>query len=417
MEVITYPMTILRTRHCWIAGAAAISIAMAAIPGCGAADRSEFDDADGKNDAGGSVGFGTSDGGDSGPNPLTSGCATASAEARRTPVYLQFVIDGSGSMDGRKDAFTFVEGEREPDPMTSSRLTGKKWIAVRGALSSFFDDLAEKQDSSFAVGLYLFSSDHPKSPSDVDVPIGYVDKAQSALLKARLSPPVFPLGATPLCTSIEGQIDVLTAYTPSAPVQPDGKYVLVAMSDGVPTLDPSDCAGVIGAARTGTKPVVTFAVGVGNEDAAPSVYDEHFMSQLAVAGGTAAAGCNENWGDADKSGVPCHFQITPGTKSAAEIRADFLAAINTIRDAVASCEFPLSKPAGSGSIDPNKVNVVVTSGGTDKTVPQDDANGWIYDDPTNPTKVTFRGTACNEIKADPTAKVKIVIGCKTITTK
>ena len=100
-----------------------------------------------------------------------------------------------------------------------------------------------------------------------------------------------------------------------------------------------------------------------------------------------------------------------------QIRADFLAAINAIRDTVASCEFPLSKPAGTSGIDPTKINVVVTSGGTEKTLPQDPKDGWTYDDPNNPTKVTLQGSACTALKADPTAKIKIVVGCKTVTTK
>jgi hypothetical protein len=95
---------------------------------------------------------------------------------------------------------------------------------------------------------------------------------------------------------------------------------------------------------------------------------------------------------------------------------DFLAAINAIRDAVASCEFPLTKPAGSGTIDPGNVNVVMTSGaGTDSTLPQNPTDGWSYDDPTNPTKVTLKGKSCDALKADPAAKIKIVVGCKTVT--
>ena len=36
-------------------------------------------------------------------------------------------------------------------------------------------------------------------------------------------------------------------------------------------------------------------------------------------------------------------------------------------------------------------------------------------DPNNPTKVFLRGKACDTLKADPAAKIKIVIGCKTVT--
>jgi len=353
--------------------------------------------------------------GGNGQDPLTNSCATASAEARRVPVYMLFIIDGSGSMDGF-DGTGFIPGEREPDPASPGRETGKKWIAVRDAMAAFYDDLATKKDPSFAVGMYLFSSTATKSATAVDVPIAFVDAAHASALKARLAPPVFPTGGTPLGTSITGQLGILKAYTPAAPVEPNGKYVLVAMTDGIPT-DPKNMSlDAATAAKTGTPPVATFAVGVGNEDANPAtVYDEVFMKDLAMAGGTAAAGCNPAWGNADKTGKPCHFQITPGSKTAAQIKTEFLAAINAIRDQVASCEFPLTKPAGAGEIDPANVNVVKTSGGKDTTIPQSPTDGWVYDDPNNPTKVFLKGKACDDLKADPEAKIKIVVGCKTVT--
>jgi len=415
-------------RRTWVLGGACTVLAASLFgQGCGSSETSEFKDPDASGSSSGSppVGPGFEMSGDAGgdaggQDPLTNTCATASAEAKRIPVYMQFIIDGSGSMDGatgQAPPNDYVAGEREADPAMPARQTGKKWIAVRDALAAFSDDLATKNDPSFAVGLFLFSSTTVKSATSVDVPIKFVDAAQSAALKARLAPPIFANGGTPLCASIDGQLGILKAYTPTAPVQTGGKYVLVAMTDGIPTDSKMACLASVTAARTGTPPVATFAVGVGNEDASPTlVYDEAFMKDLAQAGGTAVAGCNPNWGNADKTGKPCHFQITPGTKTAAQIKVDFLAAINAIRDAVASCEFPLTKPAGSGDIDPANVNVVMTSGGgTDTTIPQNPTDGWTYDDPTNPTKVTLKGKSCDTLKGDPAAKIKIVVGCKTVT--
>jgi uncharacterized protein YegL len=419
--VVPEPMGDTNRRRWLIGGASALVLAAVVAPGCGGSEGSEFGDPNaGSGTSGGpsGPGFDLRDGStdaDSGQDPLKNSCATASAEARRLPVYMQFIIDGSGSMDGF-DGVGFIPGEREADPLSPGRQTGKKWIAVRGALQAFFDDLAAKPDPSFAVGMYLFSSTAVKPPTAVDVPIKLVDMAQATALKTRLAPPVFPNGGTPLCGSIDGQLAILKAYKPTAPVQTGGKYVLVAMTDGIPTDTKTACLASVTAAKTGTPPVATFAVGVGNEDADPAtVYDEVFMKDLANAGGTAVPGCNPSWGNADKTGKPCHFQITPGTKTAVQIKADFLAAINAIRDAVASCEFPLTRPPGSGAIDPANVNVIMTTGGVDKTIPQDAKDGWTYDDPVNPTKVFLHGKACDALKADPAAKIKIVVGCKTVT--
>jgi uncharacterized protein YegL len=414
----------------------ALAAAMALGQGCGDSGGSTFSDGKSSSgtsgesssgtfdpntpDATGSSG-GEGDGGDAGE------CATASAEATRIPVYMQLVVDGSGSMDGlNSNADQYIAAELESDPLAPSRpagsnpsrpagKTGRKWIALRGALGAFFDDLAAKPDPNLAVGLYLFSSTTTKSANQVDVPISYVDNAHATALKERLLPPVFPNGGTPLAASMNGQLPILKAYTPAAPVKPGGKYVLVVMTDGIPTDGKQTCLSAASSALAGTPSVLTFAVGVGDETAsATNVYDEVFVGDLAEAGGTAAPGCNPNWSDSDKSGTPCHFQVTPGAKTAQQIQADFLAAINKIRDTVSSCELGLT--FNSGDVDLGKVNVEYTSGAGQSTqINQDPANGWTYDNPTAPTKVVLHGAACDTLKADPNGKVKIIVGCKTVT--
>jgi len=375
-------------------------------------------------------------GGDGGTNPfdLDGGCANATAEAKRTPVYMMLVIDGSGSMDGF-DGTAYVAGEREIDPETTTprqdltnqatQSSGKKWIAVRGALKAFFDGLAARPDPSLAVGMYLFSSNTAKPSAQTDVAIGFVDATQATALKGRLSPPVYPAQGTPLAAAVRGQRPILTSYVPQAPVLPGGKYVMVMMTDGVPNAanltQPQANADVIAAineAKNGTPSATVFVVGVGNPTARVDQYDEVFLGQAAQAGGAPEPGCNPAWSDTNTTGKPCHFQVTPGAKTAAQIRDDFLAAINQIREKVASCEFTLEKPQGAGAIDPTKVNVLYTNGqGKEAPIPQNPQNGWSYDDPQNPTKVILNGQACADMKADPDSKIRVVIGCKTIVTK
>ena len=394
--------------------------------GCGTSNGSTFDDGDkgssgtsGGTSSGGfdpnAVDGGSSSGGDGGGDGGAE-CATASAEAKRIPVYMQFIVDGSGSMDGLNSTGTaYIAGERETDPLDPTRLTGRKWIALRGALSAFFDDLAAKPDPNFAVGMYLFSSSTTKPANQVDVPISFVDAAHATALKNRLLPPIFPSGGTPLAASMNGQLPFLEAYTPAPPVQPGGKLVLVVMTDGIPSDGKQACLTAASTALAGTPSILTFAVGVGDETAsATNVYDEVFMGDLAEAGGTAPAGCNTSWSDTNKTGTPCHFQITPGAKTAQQIQADFLAAVNDIRDIVSSCELALDFT--SGDVDPTKVNVVFTSGAGQSTqINQDGTNGWTYDDPKAPKKVILHGASCNTLKGDPNGKVKIVLGCKTVT--
>ena len=411
-------------------------------PACGSVEPPSLFDAGTSADASGNVRFppvssfgdAALDGGDGGGFDLDGGCATATAEARRIPVYMMLVIDGSGSMDGF-DGTAYVAGEREIDPETltprmdltnqPTQSSGKKWIAVRGALKSFFDGLVAKPDPSLAVGMYLFSSNAAKPSAQVDIAIGYVDATQATALKGRLSPPVYAALGTPLAASVRGQRPILTGYVPRAPVLPGGKYVMVMMTDGVPNsatlTQPQANADVIAAineTRGGTPSATVFVVGVGNPSARVDQYDELFLGQAAQAGGAPEPGCNVTWSDTNMTGKPCHFQVTPGAKSAMQIRDDFLAAINQIREKVASCEFQLEKPQGGGALDPTKVNVLYTNGaGVSSPIPQNGSDGWSYDDPQNPTKVILNGKSCTDVKADPDGKIRIVIGCKTIVTK
>lgn len=384
--------------------------------GCSSTNGSKFGDGsdggvggDGGNGGDGSVGpgiGGNSDGGNSGDAGFAS-CATATATAARTPVYMMIVLDGSGSMD-----FT----PTEDDPLNPGNQRGVKWLAVRGALYAFWDSLVATPDPSLGVGLYLFSSSSVKSPTAIDVGIKEVDATQDAALKARVAPPVVPENGTPLKQSIEGQLALLKSYTPATPLLPGGKLVLVVMTDGVPdggSADQTSCINDAKAAFAGTPQITTFAVGVGDPTADPSDYDEVFMGNLAVAGGAPAPGCTPGWNQSSPSSeTPCHFQVTPGSKTAAAIQAEFTAAIDTIRDTVSSCTFTLDK--SSGTIDPSKVNVVYTdSSGADTTIPEDPTNGWTYDNPTDPSTVTLNGSSCSTLKADSKGTIKIVLGCTT----
>ena len=65
--------------------------------------------------------------------------------------------------------------------------------------------------------------------------------------------------------------------------------------------------------------------------------------------------------------------------------------------------------------DPSKINVVWTDGKGKKTlIPQDDEEGWSYDDPENPSKVILNGQSCGDVSSDLGSNVEIVLGCGTI---
>ena len=330
---------------------------------------------------------------------LDSGCATATMPVRRDPIYMLMVLDGSGSM--KED---------------------QKWAAIVPALEGFVDDLMSQVDTSFGLGLTIFSDTNDSTNgtgpySTIDVPIAFVDGAHAAALHARLDNAA-PKAQTPTLAVLAGQYPLLEAFTPSAPLLPSGKKVLVLMTDGVPYPDQAtqqpQCiqAAKDELAKTAPAgPLMTFAVGIGHTfPYDPLVYDPKFMAQIALAGGTPNQPCDPN--ETKYQQNMCHFPITPVGNNAVQLEQELLIAFDKIRAKVTSCELALDK---SGAVDPSRVNVVFTDAyNTEHVVFEDATDGWTYDDEKNPTKVFLNGKACEDLKANPRGKIVVVLGCKTI---
>ncbi|MFO0675192.1 MAG: vWA domain-containing protein [Polyangiaceae bacterium] len=350
---------------------------------------------------------------------LAASCANAKNDANRAPVYMLFVLDGSGSMN-----------------------QSGKWQAVVPALHAIFDELKKADDPSFAAGLTIFAdladptiTDTSAGPYDkMDVPVRFVDGSQLTALKSRLDN-TSPYLGTPTYEVLDGQYKLLRAFTPAAPVLAGGKKFVVFITDGVP--DPDMPAGenegpgslllaqAAHALPAPEGPIDTFVIGTGpfpNPADGGVSYSPEFCGQLAVAGGTrASATCNPS--ETANASNACFFQVTPpasGSPSQAEVdalRQKFIDAINTIRTRALPCEYALKKTVdgGTGIVDPTKLNVIYTSGAGARTlVPGDATNGWTVDDPSDPTKVLLHGKACETAKADPAGKMLVVVGCKTV---
>lgn len=351
----------------------------------------------------GNFGDGSAGGGDSSLPLGDAGCATATAKATKTPVYMVFILDGSGSMK-----------------------QNSKWTAATQALEAIFADMQKQADTGVGVGLIVFSDSKDPThsggpyPSSADVPINFVGSAQVSALDARLSGQ--PSLGTPTGTALKGGYGDLASYVPMTPIPPGGQKVLVLITDGVPTDNCSQNGGsytsnacVVEAGQELTAsppqgPVLTFVIGTG---VFPSTdltnFDPSFLGNLAEAGGTGPKGCNPN--ENTTSTDLCYFEVDPTAGTATQTEQAFEAAINAIRGQVLSCSFPLNVNTEAGTVDPSKVNVTVD--GT--TVPQSATNGWSYNDPNNPTQIVFNGQACTNLKNDPNASVQIILGCATIT--
>ncbi len=426
----------MRTRPFFTAFVASASVLVCAAlqPACGGTPNPNG----GFSSSGGSSGSGSSGGGSSGASGSSSGgngsgsssgivfnldagassggedasCAgvTATATATEQPVYMLFILDGSGSMG-----------------------QNNKWTAATGAIDAIFTDMQTKADPGVGAGLIVFSDKNDSTggngpyPTTADVPVAFVDSTQAGKLIGRTASPDKQNGGTPTGTALTGGYGELGSFTPVTPLPPGGKKVLVLITDGVPTDncstngDGSDNypanACVVQAAGQLTLaspqgPIETFVIGVGTIPGDFQNYDPYFLGALAQAGGSAPAGCNPKENTAGATDL-CYFNVDP-TGSSTATQTAFENAINAIRGKVVSlsCTFKLN-PSDAGTIDPSKVNVIVNGA----PVPPGLPNGWTYDNPSDPTSVTLNGTSCAEVTSTTTATVSIELGCATISAK
>jgi hypothetical protein len=373
--------------------------------GSGSGGGSSGDDGGGGGTLGSSSGSGSSSSGSISPD---AGCATGTYKGQKQPVYMLFILDGSGSMG-----------------------QNNKWTAVVPALKSIFADMNAKADPGIAAGLIVFSDTMDQSclggfscsgpyPQANDVPIGFVGSAQLQALNNRLSG--MPMDGTPTGSAMTGGYGELEKYMPSGSnPPPGGQKVMVLITDGVPTdncapnggnYSSDACVQMAATELTKAKPqgpILTFVIGVGQYPTTDTTnFDPSFLGNVAQAGGTGPKNCNPNENAAGATDL-CYFEVDPTqATSAQQLQQQFENAINAIRGQVASCTIALDN---SGNVDPSKVNVTING----MTIPQDPTNGWTYDNPTNPTSITLHGTSCSELQNDPMANVQIVLGCATVT--
>ncbi len=339
--------------------------------------------------------------------PSLNSCAKAQAEALKVPIYMLIVLDGSGSM-----------------------ADDNKWIAAVGALDAIFDELLTEQNPAIGLGLTVFGDANDTTITDtnagpytrMDVPVGFVTSAQHLALRQRIDLTAPNLG-TPTYEVMSGMFPLMETFVPQAPLRQGGRRLVVLMTDGVP--DPDMPAGQNEQPWTlklvqdefnkapPAGPITTFAVGVGplGPPTVPVQYDPRWMGALAIAGGAPNQPCDPN--EVNNPANMCHFQITPGGQTADQLKQQFIATITKIRSIALGCDYTLDK--SGGPIDPSQVNVVFTDGSGNQTLlTEDPANGWTYDNPTDPNEVILHGQSCSEVKGDPNGKIDIVIGCKTV---
>ncbi len=306
--------------------------------------------------------------------PTGAVCASGTSTVMQSPLALELVVDGSGSM------------------------TGDKWNATSSAVQALVDELATKNDTS--VGLVLFDD-----KVETDVPLAAMSPAQAAALKAPVAGNNPPGGGTQTRDALTAGYLALEQKAPAGATK-----AVVLLTDGVPNGGATEQQAIVTDVTAKAATTQLFALGVGALND-PYGYEPAFMGALAVAGGTRSSATCDPTEKAIEANM-CHFQVTPKAKPAATLAAEISAAFAKVRSNIAACDIGLQN-SGIGKIDPKEVSVVVTdANGQKKTIAPDAVNGFSLDDATNPTKVLLRGTACADLRGAAGSTARVTLGCK-----
>jgi hypothetical protein len=339
---------------------------------------------------------------------LRDGCATSTVSSALVPSNLLFVLDRSGSMRCNPPPVTdSAVCEAAPDRADPS--SPSKWEVTHGALRAALSTLP----TTASVGLSYFSNDGACGVNaQPSVELTPVSPGHLASVEASLAG-VVPQGGTPMVGAVISAYQHLHQRGLSG--KSNGRDFVVVLTDGEQSTECSNpplCSDAKGcyeylvkdeahkAAGPGAR-IRTFVIGAPGSEPARSV-----LSQLAVAGGTAAAGCDPAKGN-------CHFDMTTTDDFASALGS----ALRAIVGEAITCELDLPAEAD----DPDALNVLYTpNGGGPTVVPKipesacDAAtDGWRYTNAT-PKKIRLCGEICDSLNNDAAGKVEVVVGCPVV---
>lgn len=357
------------------------------------------------------TGIGTSGGSDAGV--LEEGqfakCAEARDAAKRLPLHLVLLLDRSSSMCCYDEQCQRVNGQ---EPHRDCNNPASRWAVTQSALASFF---SSGETEGITLSLLPFPK-RPNAPGDLRTQC-LADYSEEAVFQERALPfditgdldaakPASAGWVTPTTPAMQGAIEFARELKQSVPAQ-DTVAILFA-TDGQPkdcnsTFDPefTQIDGDIGPASTAAAAakqshgIATYVIGLDdpNENLRPN------LEQLATAAGTAP---------------PALISLQDPNAAANQLKE----ALNAVRGKALGCELIVPAAPEGKTLDPKKVNVVfIPSSGESRILPYSDdcadSNGWYYDNPSEPTRITLCAASCTLAQDDPEGRLEVVLGCET----
>jgi hypothetical protein len=348
--------------------------------------------------------------------PMDS-CASAAFESHLLPTNLLFLIDRSGSMNCNLPPTTdSMTCEQNPVAVDMSQPT--KWSVITDGLGKSFNQLSSITAAS--AGLTFFSNDDVCGvTSTPNVPIEPLQKPQvdaltNALMNAK------PSGGTP----IVGAVILGYKHLHQEALAPGNRFVVLVTDGSDSCIDKYASEGVTGDVvsqllnteipKAISVNIRTFVIGAPGSEPARGL-----LSKIAYIGGTARTADCDHTSDDPMPGTACHFDMTQTTDFAKDL-GDALQSVTS--GTALTCDFDVPMPSQGVAVDPNLVNVDYYKGGDmtnaqahvplsrDDTKPCDGgAQGWQYIE--NNTKIRVCGMVCDQVRADPMAKVIVSLGC------
>jgi hypothetical protein len=341
-------------------------------------------------------------------------CVDVSASTTPLPAVLEFQIDITNSMT-------------RTTPTTGGV---SKWVATQNALKNALPQLPQ----DWLVGISFFNK-----PANVcytgtqAVDIAPLSQNLSSIISAING---IQLDNTPTWTPTlkawQFAYDYVTNQWPArAQYARNDKYIIF-LTDGIPTVDNDGCTigtsctnacisqaeydtAVSTIAATGTAQARTYFIGVpGSEEQQGAPYNPRVMlSRMAIAGGTAPAGCTP---DTAAAGNYCHLDLT----SNADFATALAQAIKAIGQQVISCTYKVPPPPDGRLIDPKKIAITYTTGaGVVRELKRasdsacNDGQWYVsaVDGSGVPTDLSLCPDSCDTVTGDPGASVLVTFAC------
>jgi hypothetical protein len=358
-----------------------------------------------------------------GANGTGGACTVKSVRAELAPPAIEFQVDITNSMT-------------KTTPTTGSL---NKWQATQQALNS----VLPKLDPNWLVGITFFNK---PGPQDTGCYVGrqYVDIAPLTTNLSNITSAINAINLdpntdtwTPTLNAWQFAFDYITGQWPARTQYASSNKYIVFMTDGVPTVNRDGCRTgnacsvrcidqaeydfFVSVVRDAGVPnnIKTFFIGVpGSETAQGAPYDPRVMlSQMAIAGGTAPAGCTAATAAA---GQYCHIDLTQAP--------DFSSALaQAIQYTVGAqvkpqCDFDIPKASDASTyIDLSYTTVDYLSSDTaqrqrlQRASSADCTDGqYYYNDLQKPTQLKLCPTMCEQLGATTTGSVQVNFECTKI---